>query len=67
MAGSCPANSICQPRDFGHLEVEMTFDDPKLYTRPFTVRIPQNLMADDDIFEMFPQNEKDCARIAGKK
>ena len=53
-------------RDFGHLDVEMTFDDPKLYTRPFTIRIPHNLMADDDIFEMFPQNEKDCDRIAGK-
>jgi hypothetical protein len=52
-------------RDFGHLDVEMTFDDPKMYTRPFTVRIPHNLMVDDDIFEMFPQNEKDCDRIAG--
>ena len=53
-------------RDFGHLDVEMTFDDPKMYARPFTVRIPHNLMADDDIFEMFPQNEKDCDRIAKK-
>ena len=53
-------------RDFGHLDVEMTFDDPKLYTRPFTIRIPHNLMADDDIFEMFHQNEKVCDRIAGK-
>jgi hypothetical protein len=53
-------------RDFGHLDVELTFDDPKLYTRPFTIRIPHNLMPDDDIFEMFPQNEKDCDRIAKK-
>jgi hypothetical protein len=53
-------------RDFGHLDVEMTFDDPKLYTRPFTIRVPHNLLADDDIFEMFHENEKDCARI-GKK
>jgi len=51
-------------RDFGHMDVEMTFDDPKMYTRPFTVRILHNLMADDDIFEMFPQNEKDCDRIS---
>jgi len=29
-------------RDFGHLDVELTFDDPKLYTRPFTIRIPQS-------------------------
>ena len=50
-------------RDFGHLDVEITFDDPKMYTRPFTVRIPHDLLVDQDIFEMFPENEKDCARI----
>jgi len=54
-------------RDFGHLDVEMTFDDPKMYTKPFTVRIPHTIIADDDIFEMFPENEKDCRRIAAKK
>jgi len=53
-------------RDFGHLDVEMTFDDPKMYTRPFTIRVPHNLLADADIFEMIPENEKDCAHI-GKK
>jgi len=47
-------------RDYGHLDVEMTFDDPTLYTRPFTVRTPFNLVPDNDIFEMFcNQNEKD--------
>jgi len=47
-------------RDYGHLEVEMTFDDPSLYSRPFSVRVPHNLVADNDIFEMFcNQNEKD--------
>jgi hypothetical protein len=54
-------------RDFGHLDVEMTFDDPKVYARPFTVRIPHDLIADGDIFEMFPENEKDCAKIGAKK
>lgn len=50
-------------RDFGHLDVEMTFDDPKLYTRPFTIRVPHDLLADADIFEMIPENEKDCSHI----
>ena len=54
-------------RDFGHLDVEMTFDDPAMYTRPFTVRIPHTLLADEDIFEMFPENEKDCAHIGRKQ
>lgn len=46
-------------RDFGHLDIEMTFDDPKTYTRPFTIRVPHDLLADSDIFEMFCENEKD--------
>jgi hypothetical protein len=27
-------------RDFGHMDVEMTSDDPKMYTRPFTIKVP---------------------------
>jgi hypothetical protein len=50
-------------RDFGHLDVEMTFDDPKMYTKPFTIRIPHDLLADADIFEMFCENEKDRAHL----
>ena len=47
-------------RDFGHLDVEMTFDDPQLYTRPFSVKFTQELVADGDIFEYFcNENEKD--------
>jgi hypothetical protein len=53
-------------RDFGHLDVEMTFDDPAMYTRPFTIRVPHDLLADQDIFEMFSENEKDCAKIFKK-
>jgi hypothetical protein len=51
-------------RDFGHLDVEMTFDDPKMYTKPFTIKIPHDLLADSDIFEMFcNENEKDRAHL----
>ena len=53
-------------RDFGHLEYEMTFDDPKMYTKPFTIKIPHDLMPDADIFEMFCENEKDRVHL-GKK
>lgn len=50
--------------DFGHLDVEMTFDDPQMYTGKFTVRIPHELVPDEDIFEMFrSQNEKDRAHM----
>jgi len=50
-------------RDFGHLDIEMTFDDPKIYTKPFTVTIAHTLIADQDIFEFFCENEKDRAHI----
>ena len=53
--------------DFGHLDVEMTFDDPESYTKPFTVKIPHTLMADQDIFEMFCENEKDRVHLQNAK
>lgn len=49
-------------RDFGHLDVEMTFDDPPLYTKPFTIKFSEELQADSDVFENFcNENEKDRA------
>jgi hypothetical protein len=47
--------------NLGRLEVDMTFDDAKMYLRPFTIRFTYHLLADEDIFEMFSENEKDCA------
>ena len=51
-------------RDFGHLDVEMTFDDPQMYSKPFTLKIPHDLLADADIFESFcNENEKDSVHL----
>jgi hypothetical protein len=36
---------------FGKLEIDLTIEDPKAYTKPFTVRINQQLMADDELIE----------------
>jgi hypothetical protein len=52
--------------DFGHLDYEVTFDDPKMYTKPFTVKIPHELLADADVFENYCENEKDLAHLGGK-
>ena len=53
-----------QRRDFGHMDVEMTFDDAKYYTRPFTVRLPMRLMEGSDVFEdICGENEKDRAHL----
>jgi hypothetical protein len=44
--------------DFGHLDTEITFDDPVWYTRKFSVRISCELVPDNDIFEMFCERTK---------
>lgn len=54
-------------RDFGHLDVEMTFDDPPMYTKSFAIKFTEELWADADVFEYFcNENEKDRAHT-GKK
>jgi hypothetical protein len=55
-------------RDFGHLETEITWDDPKYYIRPITVKINYNLVPDNDIFEMYcNENEKDLGHMVAPK
>ena len=52
-------------RDIGHLDVEYTFDDAKMYNKPFTVKVTHLLQPDTDILEyVCNENEKDRARIA---
>ena len=49
-----------QRRDVGHLDVELTIDDPKSYTRPFTIKFADRLLPDTDILEsVCAENEKD--------
>ena len=50
-------------RDFGHLDYEIRFEDAKMYTRAFSVKIPHELLPDSDIFENYCENEKDSAHL----
>jgi len=53
--------------DFGHMDAELTFDDPQLYTKPFTIKVTYELWADSDIFEYIcVENEKDRAHFPAK-
>jgi len=36
---------------YGRLEIDITVDDPKAYTEPFTVRVNQQIMVDTDLIE----------------
>ena len=53
-------------RDFGHLDIEMTIDDPEFYTRPWTVTVRKQLMADGELIEWMCENEKDLVHMVGK-
>jgi hypothetical protein len=45
--------------DYGHLEIDITVDDPKAYTAPFTVRVSHQLTVDQELIEFICQeNEK---------
>jgi len=50
--------------DYGTMEIEVTVDDPKAYTRPWTAQtITQRLMPDDELIEFVCQeNEKSSDR-----
>jgi hypothetical protein len=51
-------------RDVGHLDVEMTFDDPTYYNKPFTVNLTHLLQPDTDILEyVCNENEKSRQHI----
>jgi hypothetical protein len=50
-------------RDFGHMEIEFTFDDPKAFTRPWSTVVTFQLLPDTELLEHHCENEKDAARI----
>ena len=53
--------------NFGALDIEVTIDDPKAYTRPFTVTVHQFLMVDTELLEFVClENEKDQSHLVGK-
>ena len=50
----------CVPDASAISSVETTIVDPKMYTRPFTIKVIQLLQPDTDILEYFcTENERD--------
>jgi hypothetical protein len=47
--------------DVGHLNVEITFNDPQYYAKPWSTRQQLALMPDTDLIEDVCENEKDNA------
>jgi hypothetical protein len=53
--------------DYGHLEIEITIDDPKMYTKPWTIKENPHLLVDTDLIEyVCTENEKDLKHLVGK-
>jgi hypothetical protein len=54
-------------RDFGHMEISETIDDPKAFTKPFTITIKAEIVPDTEILEyVCAENEKDHQHLVGK-
>jgi hypothetical protein len=54
-------------KDFGHMDIEITINDPKAYTKPWSIVQPLRLLADTDLLEYIcVENNKDVEHLVGK-
>jgi len=54
-------------RDFGHMDAQVTIDDPKTYTKPVTIRVGHRLLPDTELLETFcSEGERDLVHFPGK-
>ena len=54
-------------KDFGNMDIEVTINDPKAYTKPWTVVMPLRYVADADLIEYIcSENNKDLEHLVGK-
>src|SRR5579864_4859857 len=53
-------------RDAGHIDLQVTLDDPQAYTRPWTLPIELDLVPDEDLIEYVCENERDSQHLVGK-
>jgi hypothetical protein len=53
-------------RDFGHIDLQITIDDSKAYTKPWSVNL-QLILTDTELIEyVCDENEKDYEHLVGK-
>jgi hypothetical protein len=54
-------------RDIGHLDIQITVDDPKTFLHPFTVTEHDHLLPDTGLLEMIcSENNKDLSHLVGE-
>jgi hypothetical protein len=53
--------------NYGNLEMEITVEDPKGYTKPWTVKINQRIMPDTELIEFIcNENDRSGPHLVGK-
>jgi hypothetical protein len=53
--------------NYGSMEVQITVDDPKAYTKPWTILVNHRIMLDTELIEFVCQeNEKDVPHLTGR-
>jgi len=54
-------------KDFGHMDIEITIDDPKAYAKPWTVTEHAQLLPDTELMEFIcNENNVDLQHLKGK-
>ena len=54
-------------RDFGHLEIQSTINDPQIYAKPWTLKADFHLTPDTELLEYVCENERDLKHMVGEK
>jgi hypothetical protein len=53
--------------NYGNMEIEVTVEDPKAYTKAWTVKVNHRIMLNTELIEFVCQeNEKDAPHMTGK-
>jgi hypothetical protein len=52
-------------RDFGHMDLEVTINDPGAFTKPFSVRVDKTLVPDTDLLESVCENDRSVTHMVG--
>jgi hypothetical protein len=67
LTGSGKVTERFRRPNFGHLEIEVTVEDPKAYTKPWTVRIADRIMLNTELLEFIcNENERSDDHLVGK-
>ena len=67
LTGAAKVTERFRRPNFGKLEIEVTVDDPKAYTKPWTVQVRETIQVDTDLLEyVCTENERDALHMVGK-